>query len=247
VQRPFYAADGTCQMVMVHTAGGMVGGDHLDIQVKAASQVSALVTTAAAHKVYRSTGATAQQQIHLQVSQAACLEWFPGETIIFNGAHYQQTIQVELAPGALWLGWDITRFGRSARGERFCAGHWQSHTEVWQQGKPLWIDRQQLTGGSAVLDSPHGLAGKPVIATLVLLGADISPTMLAGLRGLTISQSETMSDTADLGITQLQSGVICRYRGASTQAARSHLIRVWQAIKSQVTDRTASIPRVWGR
>ena len=39
---------------------------------------------------------------------------------------------------------EITRFGRSARGEKFCFGNWRSHTEVWQQGQPLWIDRQWL-------------------------------------------------------------------------------------------------------
>ena len=52
----------------------------------------------------------------MQAHVNACLEWLPQETILFNGAIYRQDLRVELATGASWLGWEITRFGRSARG-----------------------------------------------------------------------------------------------------------------------------------
>jgi len=90
------------------------------------------------------------------------------ETIVFNGAIYQQDLRIELSPGARWLGWEITRLGRSARGERFCRG-WRSHTEIWQ-GRPLWIDRQWIPAGEEIINSPHGLAGQSVVPVSFGLG-----------------------------------------------------------------------------
>ena len=245
LQRPFYPGEGSCQSVIVHTAGGMVGGDQLDIRIEAAAQTAATITTAAANKVYRSAGATTEQSTQISLSPSACLEWFPQETIVFNGAQFHQMLRVELSPGALWVGWDLTRFGRSARGERFLSGHWQSHTEVWQQDYPLWIDRQHLTGGSDVLDSYHGLAGYAVIGSFTLIGQTVDQATLEQLRQASTQLTDLAA--ADTGLTPLASGLHCRYRGSSTGAAREWFMRLWQLLKPQLIGRTVYIPRVWGR
>ncbi len=53
VQRPFYPeGPSICQSVLLHTAGGMVGGDCLDYTIYLTAQTQALVTTAAAAKIY---------------------------------------------------------------------------------------------------------------------------------------------------------------------------------------------------
>ena len=155
IQKPFYPeASGVCHSVIVHTAGGMVGGDQLGLDFHLHPQSQVLVTTAAASKIYRSQGEIAGQTAHIQVGQSACMEWFPQETIVFNGAFYRQDLRVELGPEAIWAGWDITRFGRSARGEQFLQGNWRSRTEIWRQGTPLWLDRQWLPAGAETLHSP---------------------------------------------------------------------------------------------
>lgn len=241
LQRPFYPEGEVCHSVIVHTAGGMVGGDRLSLDLGLQPESQALVTTAAANKVYRSGGAVVDQEVQLNLAPQTCLEWFPQETIIFNGAQYQQSTRIELAPGAVWLGWDITRFGRSARGEQFLSGHWRSHLEVWRQGQPLWLDRQFLAGGSEVLRSPHGLNGHPVIGSLVLLGYTPTETQLAALRDCPTPSA------GDAGITTLMDGVLCRYRGRSSQAARAWFVSLWQVLRPLYLQRSACIPRVWGR
>jgi urease accessory protein UreH len=146
VQRPFYPeGEQVCHSVILHTAGGVVGGDRLSIDLHLEDNARTLITTAAAGKIYRSNGLQARQNIEIEVNAGAGVEWLPQETIIFDGAIYRQDLRVELALGATWLGWEITRFGRSARGERFCSGEWRSHTEIWQQGHPLWIETALAT------------------------------------------------------------------------------------------------------
>ena len=245
VQRPFYpaAAPENCQSVIVHTAGGMVGGDRLEMAITAEPDTQALVTTAAAHKVYRSLGSWTEQTIQLTVGAGAYVEWLPQELILFNGGRFWQSVRVDVAPGGVWLGWDITRFGRSARGETLTTGQWRSQTEIWQRGTPLWIDRQQLTGGSEVLNSYHGLAGYPVVGTFLLLGQPLSPEHLSCIRKLPALASDAPGDT---GITLLDQGLVARYRGPSSQQARQRFIAIWQYLRTEVLGQKAYVPRVWG-
>ncbi|HEY9833864.1 MAG TPA: urease accessory protein UreD, partial [Stenomitos sp.] len=209
----------------------------------------ALITTAAASKIYGSKGKSracpegqpTRQTIQIQIDQSACLEWLPQEIIVFNGAIYRQDLRVELAPGASWLGWEITRFGRSARGERFLQGEWRSHTEVWQQGRPLWIDRQWLPGGEDILDSPHGLAGKPIVASLAWVGQAVSPEIVEKARLIWAKQEHQ----GEAGVTQLMSGLLCRYRGSSTSEVRNWFTEVWQLLRLSFLGRPSCPPRVW--
>ncbi|MGJ5628163.1 urease accessory protein UreD [Nostoc sp. CALU 1950] len=239
VQRPFYPeGEKVCHSVILHTAGGMVGGDRLSSSIHLQPQAQALITTAAASKIYRNNGLQARQTIQMQVDAGACLEWLPQETILFNDAIYRQDLRVELATGASWLGWEITRFGRSARGEKFLQGEWRSHTEIWQQDVPLWIDRQYLPGSEDIFHSPHGLAGKPIVGSLVWVGGAVSAEIVEKTRNLWHGEGE-------VGVSRLQHGLLCRYRGASTSEVRKWFIDVWQMLRVSFLNRGNCIPRVW--
>ena len=105
VQRPFYPeGSAVCHSIFLHTAGGMVGGDRLDLSLRLEPQARVLVTTAAAGKVYGSRGRSrmvpaglpARQTVEIAVESGACLEWLPQETILFNGAIYHQQLRVEI-------------------------------------------------------------------------------------------------------------------------------------------------------
>lgn len=240
VQRSLYPeGEEICHTVMLHTAGGIVGGDRLSINIDLQPKTQALITTAAANKIYRTNRLEAQQTIHIQVAEAACLEWLPQETIVFDQAVYRQTTRIDLAPGAHWLGWELTRFGRTARGEQFLAGEWRSHTEVWQQGKPLWLDRQWLPGSQETFHSPHGLAGCPIVGSFAYVGQEVSPELVEQARSL------WQGDRGEAGVTRLMAGLLCRYRGDSTIEARQWLIAVWQLLRKTYLERSTCIPRVW--
>lgn len=242
VQRSFYPeGKEVCHSVILHTAGGIVGGDRLSTTTRLQPQANALITTAAAGKVYRSNGLEARQAIQIQVGEGACLEWLPQETILFAGADYRQDLHVELAPTGSWLGWEMTRFGRSARGEQFLQGNWRSHTEVWREGVPLWIDRQWLTGNEITLHSPHGLAGYPVVGSFAFVGNTIDAETIAKIRLLW----ETGNYEGEAGVTRLMAGIICRYRGSSTQEVRHWLKQVWHLLRLSYLERPACSPRVW--
>ena len=59
VQRPFYPEGGVCHVYILHPPAGMVGGDILETDVEVAAGASALITTPASAKIYRSAGPVA--------------------------------------------------------------------------------------------------------------------------------------------------------------------------------------------
>jgi urease accessory protein len=241
-QRPFYPEGKlVCHGVLLHTAGGVVGGDRLSTQICLNPSAQALLTTAAATKIYGST-MESNQTIHIQVAESACLEWLPQETILFDGARYHQTLRVELAPLATWMGWEITRLGRSAKGEQFLSGEWRSHTEVWQAGRLLWVDPQWLLGGNEMIQSPHGLAGYPVVGSFAFVGQDVSKEWVEAVRSRWASASDL---PGEIGVTRLMNGLLCRYRGNSTAAARLRFIEAWDVLRGQFLGRSSCVPRVW--
>ncbi|CAC5341177.1 MULTISPECIES: urease accessory protein UreD [Planktothrix] len=242
IQRSFYPeGKDICHSIILHTAGGMVGGDRLSQTINLQPETQVLLTTPAASKIYRSSGETAQNTINIEIQEQAYLEFIPREIIIFNGAIFSQNLRVNLDPNACYLGWEITRFGRTARGEIFNQGQWKSCTEIWQNGCPVWIDRQGFIANEEILNSPHGLGGKPVIATLTWVGQPVSEDIVKNIRQLW-SQRETSSQA---GVTQLISGLLCRYRGNSTQEVINWFTDVWQLLRQNYTGKSIVKPRVW--
>ena len=273
VQRPFYPEGShRCHSVLLHTAGGLVGGDRLTIEATFAPQTEGLLTTAAATKVYGlgmgqhppgqpirnpdlgdptpQTQLPSDQTVQITVAAAAHGEWLPQETILFRHAQYRQRLRVDLDPGATWLGWDLTRLGRSARGEDFGAGDWRSQTEVWQGDRPLWIDPQWLPGRDKVWHSPQGLAAQPVVATLAWLGQAVTPETVALARQLWHDRPASdpalrPGSLAQVGVTRLQVGLLCRYRGSSTTEARRWFMAIWGLVRSLRGADAPIAPRVW--
>lgn len=239
VQRPFYPeSEAICHTVLIHTAGGMVGGDRLTYDVSLAPGARAVVTTAAASKIYRTLAQPTEQNVTLNIAEGACLEWLPQETILFNQAQFKQTLRVNLGHGASWLGWDIYRLGRTARGEQFLEGQWRSHSEVWQAGVPLWVDRQRLHGSPNTVNHPHALGGCPVIGTLVWVGQPVEKSLVEQLRS-------RWGGTGEMGVSRIQQGIVCRYRGSSTREVRAWFTQVWNDVRFYALGQTACLPRVW--
>ena len=242
LQRPFYPqGKAICYTTILHTAGGIVGGDQLSQSIQLQPSTHAVITTAAASKIYRSNGLTASQQINMEVGEKACLEYLPRETIVFNASQYQQQLQVNLASTATWLSWEILRFGRSARGEQFLQGNWRSRTEVWQNGRLIWVDSPWLPAGEAIWKSPHGLGGYPLVGTLVWVGKPLSSEQITEIRNLW-QETET---SGEAGTTALMSGVLCRYRGNSRGEVINWFTNIWRLLRQWDGKETPVTPRVW--
>ena len=161
-----------CHHVLVHPPGGIVGGDELDIEATLDAGTHALITTPGATRFYRSSGAAAVQRTVLRVAAGARLEWLPLETIAYSGCRAENRVQIELAAGAEAIGWDVLALGLPAADEAFAAGSFTQHLEL--PGR--WLERGRIGAEDRrLLDSPLGLAGLRVMATLWFASGSAMP------------------------------------------------------------------------
>ncbi|NJN46523.1 MAG: urease accessory protein UreD [Candidatus Competibacteraceae bacterium] len=238
VQRPFLPEnDGTCHVYILHPPGGVVGGDELIIQTELDAGARALLTTPSAGKFYRSGGDVARQTSNLRVADGAVLEWLPQETVVFQNARVNSTIQVDLTGNANFIGWDIVCLGRPAADERFTEGFFHQRIEIRHDGLPLYIEQGRYSGD--VLNAPWGLRGQPVIASLFCVTRRVE--LLAKVRD---AVADTQPDEL-VGVTGLDGVLLCRYLGPSTERARFLFGQAWTVIREEVLSKGVIPPRVW--
>lgn len=117
---PIYLDDtGAAYTLLVNPSGGLVGGDHLSIDMNLDRDAHVLISAPSANRVYRTEGKVSEQRINITVGPGAVLEWFPEHAIPFAGSRFRQILHATLAPGATLLLWDALASGRIARGERW--------------------------------------------------------------------------------------------------------------------------------
>jgi urease accessory protein len=240
VQRPFYPeGDEVCHVYVLHPPGGVAGGDDLAITVEVNDAASALLTTPAAGKFYRSDGRLARQRQSLRVAAGASLEWLPQETIVFAGAHAGMTTRVNLQGDARFMGWEILCLGRPAAGESFESGSVSQAWEIWRDGQALLIERAVYEHELTVLDAPWGLAGRPVCGSLVCVGD--CGEMIDEVRAATAA----LNIDGLFSVTQLAEVLVCRYLGPHSDEAQRCFMRSWEILRPHFLQRAACAPRIW--
>ncbi|WP_247268709.1 MULTISPECIES: urease accessory protein UreD [Pseudomonas] len=236
VQKHLYAeGPEVCQHIIVHPPGGIAGGDRLNISARVEADAWAQITSPGAAKWYRAAG-PAYQQLDLKVAAGATLEWLPQETIVYSAAQAELTTSIELEGDARLFYWDVVALGRPASGERFDLGHFQAHLDIRRDGRLLWHERQRITGNDGLLDSPIGLDGNPVFATLLVSG-EIDAELLERCRSL--------GHAVRGDLTQLPGLLVARCLASEALLARAWLIDLWRLLRPALLGREAQPPRIW--
>jgi len=236
VQKHLYAeGPQVCQHIIVHPPGGIAGGDRLAISARVEADAWAQLTSPGAAKWYRATG-PAYQTLDLKVAAGATLEWLPQETIVFSAAQAELSTCIDLEGDARLFYWDMVALGRPASGERFDRGHFQSQLDIRRDGQLLWHERQRIQGGDGLLDSPIGLDGQPVFATLLVSG-EIDSELLERCRSV---PTRVRGD-----LTQLPGLLVARCLAGEALHARAWLIELWRLLRPALLGREAVPPRIW--
>jgi len=236
-----------CHHVLVHPPGGIVGGDVLDIELHLQPGTHALLTTAGATRFYRSAGALASQQARLFIGNGARLEWLPLETIAHSGCIAENTLTLHPAPGAEAIGWEVLALGLPAASAPFAAGRYLQQLEL--PGR--WLERGLLRADDHLLrDSPLGLAGCPVLATLwFVAGTAIAPARqerLIDAARAAIDAAAAGPIGARAGVTSPQPGVlVLRALAQSVEPAMALLQAVRGAWRGEAWALAPNPPRVW--
>ena len=123
-------AAGAAHVAIGSYGGGLVGGDKVDVTVKAQNGASLLLGTQASTKVYRTHGQAASQEFDCTVDAGSLLVYAPDPLVPFANSAYAGTQRFELQPGASLVAVDWVGAGRAICGERWTFKSYSSRTEV---------------------------------------------------------------------------------------------------------------------
>ncbi|MBV8618612.1 MAG: urease accessory protein UreD [Curvibacter sp.] len=244
VLKSLYPEGPVCHNVLVHPPGGLVGGDTLDIRVRAEAGAHALITTPGATRFYRSLGEEARQQTRIELAAGSRLEWLPLETIAYHQCRARNSLRVQLAPGAELLGWEVCALGLPHAGQPFDAGEITQHLEL----EGAWLERGRIAASDhRLLQSPLGLDGQRCLGSLFLLaGSAFSRARRELALDLAREAAEGHPLAARAGATSPHGQVlVLRVLGPQVEPVMALLRRVWSLWREQLWDLTAEAPRIW--
>ncbi|MCQ8117347.1 urease accessory protein UreD [Methylomonas rosea] len=234
VQRPFYPEGEVCHVYLLHPPGGVVAGDHLTIVATVENDAQALITTPAAGKFYRSGGGEAQQTVNLKVAENASLEWLPQETIVYEGAQLNSSMNIDLAEHGRFIGWEILALGRPAAGEGFDSGAATLNWRISRIGRLVYMERLRLD--AEAFQARWGLFGHSACGTLFVYPA--SSLHLAAVQ-------ELIGDEANRGVTLIEGLLICRGLDSRADLLKGFFERVWGLVRGDIVGKEVCAPRIW--
>ncbi len=231
--------------VVVTTSGGLVAGDHIALAVRAEPGAVAQITSAAAEKIYRSTGATTAISHSLTADNGAWLEYLPQETILFDGARLRRQTTVALAPGAGFLGGGILVFGRRARGESFTSGLLHDQLEIHRDRVLMWGDALHLDDGiAAIMADPACFDGAAACATLVLaLPSGGDPGKF--IEGARAAQQRSASAGLRGGVSEVNRSIVARWLAADPLPLRRAFADLACHLRRAAMGLPPHLPRLW--
>ena len=231
--RPLRRPDRIIEVVAINTAGGLTGGDQLDLAVRIDAEASAVVTTAACEKIYRSAGGDAVVQSAVAVASRGRLDWLPQPMILFDGARVRRTLTVAIASGATLLAIEGVILGRTAMGEDLRSASVCDRWRVQRDGALIHADAFRAEGDlRGDLSSCAALAGARAFATALYVAPDAE-------QRLDMARDALRSCAGETGASAWNGLLAVRFLAADGQMLISDVSQFLLAF------RAAPLPRSW--
>ena len=225
------------EAVLLNLAGGLTGGDRLDIAVRAHEGAAAVVTTQSCERIYRSPGNDAVVTGHIRLAQTARLEWLPQPVILFDGGQLKRETHIELSADSHLLAVEAVIFGRTESGETVRSGALLDGWFVRRGGELIQAECLNLSGEiGAMLARPAVLGGNRAMATLRYIAPD-AEARLDEMRALLSAPDATPG--AMTAASAWNRMMVARFVAPDGYAINREVVRVLSAFRGK------PLPRVW--
>jgi urease accessory protein len=232
--------DGAVQeAVVVNAAGGIAGGDRLELEVIALGNAQVTVTSQAAEKIYRALDEPAQVATKLKVREAARLAWLPQEAIVFDAARFCRRTEIELCDGTELVALERLVFGRAAHGEEFANGFIRDQWLVKKDGRRIWFDSFRVAEETVLqLRSKAALSDYGTIATLLYFGRDLDCR-------LEMFRQVAQSLACDCAATTVAGLIVVRIAAHASSDLKVALIHMLKHLGREGDPALFRVPKMW--
>ena len=222
-----------CEGVLINTGGGLTGGDRMSLDAVVTAGASAVLTTQAAEKIYRSDGPDAEVAIGLTLGSVTRLDWLPQEQILFDGARLRRSLDIHMAVDASLTLAESVVFGRLAMGEAMEHGSYRDRWRIIRDGRLILAEEVRLAGPVEAILARRALAnGARALATVLHVAPDAEARRDAARAMLGDARSEC-------GLSAWNGMLIARFLSPDPHVLRLDLARFLERFRGR------AMPRSW--
>jgi urease accessory protein len=248
VIRAFANEDSSALVHLHNVSGGLLGGDHLRLQVEVGANAAAQITTTGATRLYRARAAAAPatQVNEIRIHENALLEYVPDPIIPFAGSRFAQRTAIYLEDGAGLFWWEVLAPGREARGEIFEYERVEMRADIFSRGRRIAAENARIEPQRRAVSSLARLGPYRYWATFCICRAGLdSRAWLAGEEHLREVASPLNRPGEVLwGVSTLVAdGLVVRGVALRGRDLLSGLRQLWNAAKLRLYGREAVPPR----
>lgn len=230
------------EAVLINTSGGLTDGDKYSARIGWGKDTTAIVTTQASERLYKTREGHASIVSDLKIAEGACALWLPQETIMFDGGAYERRTLIDMPSSATLLAIESTMFGRKAMGEVVEDGWLREQWQVRIDGRLAFVDALELGGAIDQQLGRRAIAnGARAVATIVFAGRDIE-TMRDRVNEI-VESKQGFGRASDLGGL-----MVARLFAEDSQSLRQLSVPILEELlrhATQAKGKASLLPRVW--
>ncbi|OMO92363.1 Urease accessory protein UreD [Corchorus olitorius] len=151
--------------------GGIVSGDSISVEFTVGDGCTAVLTTQASTKVYKSMGSKCSEQVlEARIGSGALFALIPDPVTCFSTARYSQKQVFRVVSDSSLVIVDWFTSGRHESGEKWDFEHYRSTNHIFSEGdQPVFLDTVLLEQGGAtrIAERMHDYQ---VIAMVIIYG-----------------------------------------------------------------------------
>jgi urease accessory protein len=181
-------------------------------------------------------GRQAQQHIGLTV-HGDC-EWLPMETIVFDRAVVNSSIDINCSANGRMIGWDTLIFGRQSCGEDFLQGLFHQNISCRFDNTLVWQERTRLAGNDPMLNSAAGFQSHRAAGTFWAIRAQNQPWQESEIHGL-------RQQVPQIAWSLLWPRLLVGRLLGSPITIKEEFVKAWGHLRPLVFERSAIAPRIW--
>ena len=181
------------EAVLINTAGGLAGGDHLKLRIDARKETHCRLTSPAMEKIYRTLDQPVKIDVELNLDAHCRFHWLPQGLIFYSGAQLDRHFTVNVKETSEFLLMESLIFGRSGMGERVESGCFSDKWRIVREKQLIFAENTHLHGAIAdQLDRTAIGGGHSCFSTFLL----VSPQAEERLEAIRRALEETRSKSA---------------------------------------------------
>lgn len=223
------------EVVFLNTAGGLTGGDDLQLSLSLGEGVRAVATTQTAERAYASLGTPARMTVRMQAGAGAVLHWLPQETILFDRSALHRRTEIDLEGDAELVMGETLVLGRAAMGETVTQLTCRDLRHVRRDGRPVFVDPFRLTTDSLVLRDGPAMLGDAVAVAML---ARVAPGAQDGV-GIIRAALADLPDSVRAAASGWDGRLLVRLMASDAYDLRGAVARLLGLMTGR------SLPRVW--